>query len=1637
LVADHEFSLPKEKQRTGFLGVFNGIYPGSEAKTLTKLVLGAIMDTAGLPLERPKRAVTQEERAAKRASKKTLTEWYTQRANMALPFYTKLTKVSAGEDSYFELKLPILHFNNPYSLSTAFGALGGSVSTIPTEAFETLKVLSNERGPHKYELGFCLQNARGISPKAEELFRQCVQHVEIESEVSGITFFIVFKIPKDVCEFLVNTAWLEIRPVDLYPLFSMWVQAEYDNRRYGKTSFPLSRISATLPTHDKSDERVDDYGITINMSGDPIWLPAQCDNTSKYEQKFNACGVREDGSFQLIHGAEGMLRTALPANIPILTDWVNYKFTFSNTAGRPETLPLEHFRRCTPSMAMNILRREVSEDWVKSLKSWAELCNISASVTRFTHNEEERQILDRYFGPGKNDMAVDQYARIIFGQTKIEGIRLRYMDLSPESEDPRFRPFGIFIGALHTACLENIEALYTKYSVRTVIDFLGYLSLVANYATKLSETTVAANNATKVYAEQGADPNWTPPPMPMVAAKMNSPEGGLLPHQARIRNMLRESPDSAVLAVPAGGGKSPMAITDVLQEISRGSQGPFILMCPSFLVANYVSEIVEFTDGKLNCIPVTSYNIRVTGLPRYEEILRAAPVNSVFVVDFNVVKYRPKKTVYGTTSTTVYPVVEMLRRFKPKYVLIDEVHLIKNANSSRYKAVMSLVTDIPKKRIASGTLNPDSPSDLPGQVAVLDPTILGSREDFNSKYGEEIRGGRVMKWRTTGQNSLSDVMHNLKQNVVWCQAKRKEWACALPRRIDRFIPVNFTPAQQAVYEAIFDDMVQSIKKHAETNKGAKLLLDKMQGKKASKEEEDQFSDMEEDQAQTDGETDEDLLDDEGDPGPSLQPYLADIERFVTNPMFHPYARNGFINTQGEHVPPLTGEDQKSPKILKLIERMHSNYHVLDPSYPKTLIFVNYSESASAVFDQMPPELQACGLLYTAANKTELVNKFKTDPKIRWMVGIRQSLEVGLNLQVANVLVRLDNVWTPGEQEQGDSRIARPYFGPGGDKRPELQFDTIVMNHTIDVTKAARLRAKIVAVAKFENTTDPAYQAIEDIPILPLTLDVIRTQNDFNTNLKAHAMSMAHLNQVIQDENESEKRRILSEGGLKFTQIPQAPTPPGCGLLSRVPYAQGTELYKASELGMVRVDNFLGMDLAPEGEDDETTGEEEDVSTGNPQLEAIMGLRCHTEQGDGYIIGASGSPTLRRVRVMCDDGTTIGVNVTASFIVTRTETNGIDMRNKLAEAAGLEVTGTITVPAAASKVTRETKKMIREREAREEAERQAKRKAERDAKKTEKPLVVNLQLNLVNGFMQVGFDPESNPKAAKALEAIGFAANPAYYYTQIRTFKQLIAQAEKWAADGFEIGTKVDNDTFQILAQEFASGGLRTHRDYARAMNAAAFRNYMRVEWKANSDKKLLNLFALITDGGMHNAFNLRQAEARSEKQGAEVAPNYGVAYLCMPAGGGHPGSRAAIQAKYKVPGTKWLLASPMLSKFVGSIAGVHKILEEIRAAGIKIGNIAELNQHARSVKKITPRTDDENVVYKDLREKDLPVVDPTVRKKRPMAVEPSADDEEVAERPARNKRPQAVPPRPKSREPAVKPRGNNRKVAVKPARRRA
>ncbi|WP_391857834.1 hypothetical protein, partial [Vibrio cidicii] len=152
-----------------------------------------------------------------------------------------------------------------------------------------------------------------------------------------------------------------------------------------------------------------------------------------------------------------------------------------------------------------------------------------------------------------------------------------------------------------------------------------WLIMVTEYGPRMAELRAADNQLRMTAMTQGEDPDWKVSGIPLLDAMRKV---GLLPHQFKIRNILRDSPLFALLPVQAGGGKSLLLITDILIEILHNRCAPYIVLCPGHLLANYVNEMLYFTGGQMNVIPLSMEAVRVHGIERLQAMLEGAPRNT-------------------------------------------------------------------------------------------------------------------------------------------------------------------------------------------------------------------------------------------------------------------------------------------------------------------------------------------------------------------------------------------------------------------------------------------------------------------------------------------------------------------------------------------------------------------------------------------------------------------------------------------------------------------------------------------------------------------------------------------------------------------------------------------------------------------------------------------------------------------------------------------------------------------------------------------------------------------------------------------------------------------------------------------------
>lgn len=1382
-----------------------------------------------------------------------------------------------GTEPHFLVSLPLFFIQRSDLKSflmsfIRFGAL--------TEEEKGEMIRAQVGEPTSLDTNQLVQNMTGFQ-KFQSALIGC--HANLTVDPNGYVYLNV-RVKGAEAQQLTTTPFDQIRPADLYSVLLEWALNQYGfQAKPPKSAFQITKIAQSMPKSDMIKPSVNEEMLTIDAHGHPLMIPRELNKASVYDQKYFDAGIRDDGSFQLSHmedTPEQVKARRLPANLPVLVDWANGRFAYTDTNGGLKTLDLTKCRKPNATHIVRLTEKVVSEQILK------QMIGVCRAIGMPAFQPDPGAMAGIYNADAivATDDILDYMVQILQPFQNMTGRQaIRWVDIASGEFPPLNVVFKYFQQAGILA-LQNPETIYQTYSVMYAVQTLPYFLLVSYYGEpkRFSEFQTHDNALRKPYFDQRPDPEWKGESLPLAGDTL-----GQLPHQARIRNQMRNFPMSAILPVQAGGGKTPIIIMDILKFVKARKGFPYLIMCPSHLVAQYVSEIAFFTGGKLNPVPINTASCNTNGLERLTKIIQTAPRNTVVIVDYDVCsRIATDRVVYGTTPVNVYHIIEFLKQFDFQYVACDEAHYLRRL-SARTEAVQRLVIDIPYKRLASGTFAHDSVSDLASQLSLLDPTMFGSRDEFNARYGLEFAGDRVKVWRPGAE---AEIKGEIKRNMVEARAYRKEWAALLPPAVENLHVVGMSEAQMTAYNALVNDVMDEIKEKAKTNPLLQKWLAKQAGESGTEGEEDDAA-----EADIQAESLEQLL----------KKYLARVERFCTA-----MGRDDWGKAN------LSGPDLISPKITKIIELIREHVNTGIPG--KIIVFTNYIWSAQEIYASLPPDIKSRFVLYTAGKKTEAMAKFEAEGTIG-MVGVSASMDTGLNLQSASRLIRDGLVWNPGTLEQGDSRIGRPQLKKV-EQRDKIYYDTVLLDGTIDVTKMCRIYSKLLSVSKYDNSDDPKYGKLPDLPVISMKFDSLNEYRFIRDAEVAKFYNGYGDYKYIRDEDYKEYReRYKGENRMTLEPVEHAPEPEDAAILEQTPYIPGYDLAYKDALGLVRLDHYLNENVTvSEGSElDDDTGEDDAQAQSAAWIvaasELVVGAKVHTQNGEGEIIKI-GPNTASYVTPA---GVRASQRFSTMFLMQKPLKGGV--RRALATHIKMpllvveDMVGTL---------------------------RQQKAKPPKlgtgqvVAPPQEEKLSIEIWPVLINGFLGLEYTPtEDADPNVNALQAVGFRAAPPYKYAEIRTAKHLINQFRMWADKGMVLDPKMPeiNEQFKNLYELLRSGKIFNNVGYMRFAAQAALKNFMRLEMKPNNDPNVFRPYPLIENSQ---------------------------AYIVLPVNG-QLGTRKAMQ--YRVPLTKWFDGPHVLQCWTLNIQKSVSVVKALINSGVQIANIKELERDLKALRKAPVRNDERAV----------------------------------------------------------------------------
>lgn len=792
------------------------------------------------------------------------------------------------------------------------------------------------------------------------------------------------------------------------------------------------------------------------------------------------------------------------------------------------------------------------------------------------------------------------------------------------------RLFGFVLSKIWAAVDGRIEVFTKVTSISLALHYYGTLAAIADLLENPRTLTLNRYDTT-----QQVPADYVPEPLP------GSVDGySMLPHQLRVdKHMKKMVTDNGIkfriLYAMAGAGKTHNLLNDVMRLLQEGEIKKPLIICPNYLIKNYIEDAAYIYGGRLNVIPldteIKNYSPRMgnsesLGLEGLLTMIENAPPNTVFVTSYTFLSAGNNSAVevpIGVSVAFINPTIEMMLESAFDYVGADESHELRNANTIKWESCLTLFYRAKHRVIATGTFLNTSPSDIPSQTVMLDPTVFGSHTHFFEYYADTENSGstRISKLIESRKDELVESMRTA---VGYIQVKRKEWSALLPSRKDSYHIMKLDPesTQWKVYQAILNQVLTEIKKILEQNKS--LAKDADDGDEGAEENLDKLlkpylqrleqllitpaldTDFERIVAELDGEVEENYV------SPGVERCIEIIEAHL-NGVNLDDGLNGMTKEERFH-------DVKEYLGLSDEDFFNGKLDTIPRTPGKILVFCNYKTSVKAVYDALPPHLQKRAIQYDAKQKDKHIFEFKNNPEKDILIGIHTSLATGHNFQFCTRLIRLEQVWSPGEVEQGESRINRPDPKNKGAKRSQIYYDWIVIDGTIQITKLARLISRMVVNTQVEEHGNPAYDDVRYLSLLKMTLGTIQNNCWFKAPSDEQAgvtterslityLETKHQIDMIQQQ-EFDDFRENYEGATEAVEVPSGPILKGSKVITNIPPIPGQVIANADKFSLVNVSKY------------ETEVGSQDVD--------LVGMRCYTSEGDGEIIAMKGSKLHVRV-----------------------------------------------------------------------------------------------------------------------------------------------------------------------------------------------------------------------------------------------------------------------------------------------------------------------------------------------------------------------------------------------------------------------
>ena len=208
-----------------------------------------------------------------------------------------------------------------------------------------------------------------------------------------------------------------------------------------------------------------------------------------------------------------------------------------------------------------------------------------------------------------------------------------------------------------------------------------------------------------------------------------------------------------ILADDMGVGKTTSAVIAALETGAK----KILIICPASLKINWEREIKNYTDRSVYICEGKKYST--------DE-------------DFTIVNYDILKNFYDPKDK------ENSELVKTKYdlVILDEAHMVSNAQAQRTKIINNFVKDIKQVWLLTGTPMTSRPINYYNLLNIIESPVAQNWMAYAIRYcqGYQFRAGNRKVWNVTGASNLEELRERTSKQIL---RRLKEEVLDLPEKI--------------------------------------------------------------------------------------------------------------------------------------------------------------------------------------------------------------------------------------------------------------------------------------------------------------------------------------------------------------------------------------------------------------------------------------------------------------------------------------------------------------------------------------------------------------------------------------------------------------------------------------------------------------------------------------------------------------------------------------------------------------------------------------------------------------------------------------------------------------------------------------